>query len=166
MKKFTALIIAAVMLFSFSACNRKRSDILPLTAGISFDCEITYYNECYEAAAKVTEDGEMSCEITAPDTLKGLKFSFSGDDVTAEYNGLEYKNDISSLPQGAAFTSLYQILRTAEKAEVISDDDKYYVRGNAGNLHFKLFLGATGLPIYAEDPDSGLEISFKNMTVG
>lgn len=165
MKRLTAFIIAAAMLFSLSACGQKHSDIQPMTAGISFECDIAYYNECYEASVCISKDGEMTCEVTAPDTLKGLKLSFSGDDVSAEYNGLEYTNDISSLPQGAAFTNLYRILRTSADAAVIPENDNYYVSGNADGLHYRLFLGATGLPISAEGQEAGLEISFKNVTV-
>lgn len=165
MKKLTAFIFAALMILSAASCAQKRSDIQPLTSGITFNCEITYYNECYEASADISDDGVMTCEITSPDTLKGLKLIFNGDDMTAEYRGLEYKNDISSLPQGTAFTNLYRILRAAAKSEVVFENDNYCINGKTEDISFRLILGATGLPISAEVPDSGFRISFKNTTI-
>ena len=167
MKKTIAIFSAIITLFSFSACSEKRSNISPLTKGITFTAELTYYNECYEGFVTVSDSGDMDIEITSPDTIKGLSFHFDKSGVTAKYLGLEYKYDTDALPEGIVCTNLYEIIRDTQRedAAVIADKDDYFILGNTGKINYKMFVGATGLPISAEDEKSGFKVGFKNVTV-
>lgn len=155
-----------LMLFP-CACGGKKSDITPVTKGISFFAELTYYNECYEANVTVGENGKAEMRIISPDTIKGLELHFDGEDVTAKYAGLEYKTDFASLPEGACCMLLYKILKDACKEDVcvISGGDEYYIQRDTADISYKLYLGATGLPISAEDSENGFSVSFKNVTI-
>lgn len=167
MKIIIALLSAIITVFSFSGCAEKRSNISPLTKGITFTAELTYYNECYESLVSVSQNGDMDIEITAPDTIKGLSFHFDESGVTAKYSGLEYKYDTKALPEGIVCTCLYNIFRDTQKpdAAVIADKDVYCILGNTGKTDYKMYVGATGLPISAEDEKSGFKADFKNVTI-
>ena len=133
--------------------------------GISFTCTVQYYNELYEGAVSVAKNGDTDIEITSPEGLAGLKLHFKGDAVTAEYSGLNYNASLSEMPEGMAFTCLYEILRDTKGGEVSLENDKYFTESKSGSHRYRLYLGATGLPISAEDPSSGFSAEFKKASV-
>ena len=166
MKKVISVALLIFITLTLGGCSGKKTDISPVTRGISFTAELTYYNECYEAEVKIAESGAADFEITSPDTIKGLTFRFEGDSVTAEYLGLEYKTDLHSLPEGNACIRLYEILKDAssEEISVTADGDDYYISRDGEN-RYRLYVGATGLPIKAEDTSKGFTAVFKNVTI-
>ena len=105
-------------------------------------------------------------EITSPDTIKGLVLHFNGEEITAKYAGLEYRADFKSLPEGACCARLYEILKDTfnEDVTVNSEENSYYIMRDSKDISYKLYLGATGLPISAED-NSGFTVNFKNVTI-
>lgn len=164
MKKIIS-VLSLVILF-LCACGEKKISVTPVTSGISFVADLTYYNECCEANVTVAINGETDMEITSPDTIKGLVFHFNGEEITAKYAGLEYKTDFKSLPESASCTRLYEILKDTFKEDVTVslEGDSYYIMRDSKDISYKLCLGATGLPISAED-NSGFTVNFKNVTV-
>ena len=133
--------------------------------GISFTCTVQYYNELYEGAVSVAKNGDTDVEITSPEGLAGLKLHFKGDALTAEYSGLNYNASLSEMPEGMAFTCLYEILRDTKGGEVSLENDKYFTESKSGSRRYRLYLGATGLPISAEEPSSGFSAEFKKASV-
>ena len=165
MKKIISVLSLAILFLC--ACGEKKISVIPDTSSISFVAELTYYNECYEANVTVAKNGETDMEINSPDTIKGLCFHFNGDEITAEYAGLEYKSDFKSLPEGACCERLYEILKDTFKADisVALEGDSYCISRDSSDISYKLYLGATGLPISAEDKSTGFNVNFKNVTV-
>ena len=108
MKKTFLLITVLSVIAVFCSCS-KAAHITPVTRGISFTAELTYYNESYIALVTVSKNGDTDIAFTAPGTLNGLMLHFGESGVTAKYNGLEYKYDISSVPDGIACSYLYKI---------------------------------------------------------
>lgn len=147
-----------------SGCRQKCS-VTPLVRGISFSCTVKYYNECYEGEVSVAENGDTDIKITSPEGLSGLILHFKGDGAAAEYSGLNYKYNISEMPEGMAFTYLYEILRNAENGEVSLENDKYFTESQSGSRTYRLYLGATGLPISVEDLHGGFSAEFGNVTL-
>ncbi len=154
------------MILFLCACGEKKIAVTPVTSGISFTAELTYYNECFEADVTVAKNGETDMEITSPDTIKGLVLHFNGKEITAKYAGLEYKADFKFLPEGACCARLYEILKDTfnEDVTVNSEENSYYIMRDSKDISYKLYLGATGLPISAED-NSGFTVNFKNVTI-
>ena len=165
MKKIISVLLFSVLFLC--ACKESKVNITPVTMGISLTAELTYYNESYEAKVTVAKNGETDMEITSPDTIKGLAFHFNGDEVTAKYAGLEYKADFKSLPEGACCAKLYEILANTfnEDTTVTLEGDSYYIMVDSEDLSYKLSLGATGLPISAEEKSTGFTVNFKNVTI-
>ena len=165
MKKIISVLLFSVLFHC--ACGGEKINITPVTRCISFTAELTYYNECYEANVTVANNGETDMEIISPDTIKGLAFHFSGDEVTAKYAGLEYKADFKSLPEGVCCARLYEILEDTfnEDTTVTLEGDSYYIMRDSEDISYKLCLGATGLPISAEEKSTGFTVNFKNVTI-
>ena len=164
MKKIISVLSLAILFLC--ACGEKKIAVTPVTSGISFTAELTYYNECFEADVTVAKNGETDMEITSPDTIKGLVLHFNGEEITAKYAGLEYRADFKSLPEGACCARLYEILKDTfnEDVTVNSEENSYYIMRDSKDISYKLYLGATGLPISAED-NSGFTVNFKNVTI-
>ena len=165
MKKIISVLLFSVLFLC--ACGGEKINITPVTRCISFTAELTYYNECYEANVTVANNGETDMEIISPDTIKGLAFHFSGDEVTAKYAGLEYKADFKSLPEGVCCARLYEILEDTfnEDTTVTLEGDSYYIMRDSEDISYKLCLGATGLPISADVKSTGFTVNFKNVTI-
>lgn len=161
MKKISLLLFVFMFSLFLSGC-RQKCNVTPLVRGISFSCTVKYYNECYEGDVSVAENGDTDIKITSPEGLSGLILHFKGDSAAAEYSGLDYKYNISEMPEGMAFTYLYEILRAAENGEVSLENDKYFTENKNGSRVCRLYLGATGLPISAEETSVGFSAEFKN----
>ncbi len=164
MKKTSLLLFIFMFSLFLSGCRQKCS-VTPLVRGISFSCTVKYYNECYEGDVSVAENGDTDIKITSPEGLTGLILHFKGDGAAAEYSGLNYKYNISEMPEGMAFTYLYEILRNAENGEVSLENDKYFTESKSGSRTYRLYLGATGLPISVEDLHGGFSAEFGNVTL-
>ena len=138
MKKIISVLLFSVLFLC--ACGGEKINITPVTRCISFTAELTYYNECYEANVTVANNGETDMEIISPDTIKGLAFHFSGDEVTAKYAGLEYKADFKSLPEGVCCARLYEILEDTfnEDTTVTLEGDSYYIMRDSEDISYKL----------------------------
>lgn len=164
MKKTSLLLFIFMFSLFLSGCRQKCS-VTPLVRGISFSCAVKYYNECYEGDVSVAENGDTDIKITSPEGLSGLILHFKGENAAAEYSGLNYKYNISEMPEGMAFTYLYEMLRAAENGEVSLENDKYFTESKKGGHTYRLYLGVTGLPISAEDLRGGFSAEFGNVTL-
>ncbi len=160
--KVLSFLTAVVLIFSFSGCSSGSSNITPITKGIYFNAELEYYNEYFKAEVLVEQNGDMKMLFSSPNEINGLSYTFNGDEVTAEYLGLSYKTDISETSNGAVALKLYNALRDTQKEKnaVTAENDNFYIKGK----DYKLYLGATGLPISLKE-DSGALVSFKNVTI-
>ncbi len=165
MKKIISFLSLIIFLFCLSGCNGAKTGVSPITKGITFKAELTYYNECFAGDVTVNKKGEMTVQITSPESLKDLKLVFKDSGVTAEYLGLRYEN---GLPTGEQiFGRLYEILKAtlSKDTEVLKEKDNYIIRGSAEGGKFIMYLGATGLPISAEDTQNGFTVNFKNISI-
>lgn len=166
MKKIFSLVLTVAVSVLLTSCG-KGTAIAPKTTGISFTAELEFFENDYEATVTVKPDGKTEIQVTLPDTLKGLEFVFSGKDVTAKYMGLEYKYNMDEQPSVAAAAYLYEILKDiSEKGRQITlEDGRFYTDGRTENIKYRMYFGATGLPISASDEDNNFVITFKNVTI-
>ena len=77
MKKIISVSFFILLALALCGCSGKKTDISPVTRGISFTAELTYYNECYLAEVKIAESGEE------PDPAKYVK---RAEDGKVEFN--------------------------------------------------------------------------------
>ncbi len=159
MKKILCLILFILLL---CGCSAKSKNIEPITRGLSFECEINYYNEIYECNVAISEKGETKIDFSSPKEISGLKLLYLTDKVTADYYGLQY--DIKTkLPQFSMGDIVYKVF-SQNYDTVFDDDGEYYVENK--NLNCKIYLGATGLPIKIEENSKKFHIIIKNATIG
>ncbi len=159
MKKFLCLIIP---IFLLCGCASKIKGITPITKGITFNAQIMYYNEAYECNVNISKNGNTEVSFIAPENLSGLKVFYSGDTVTAEFKGIKYTALAESLPQYSVSDTINNVFSN-NYDEVLNKDDSYFVTFNDTDTEYKMYIGATGLPIKIESPY--FEAKIKNATI-
>ena len=93
MKRF--VIICAVILL-LTGCSKK-ADVKPIVKNISFNTDITYYNEKYTAKGNVDNAGVFTLEIVEPSELSGMTFTVDNGETKIDYKGLSFTPDANSL---------------------------------------------------------------------
>lgn len=159
MKKFLCLIIPIIFL---CGCTSKAKDITPITKGLTFNAKIMYYNEAYECDVEISKNGNTKVSFLFPENLLGLKVFYSGNNVTAEFKGIKYTALAKSLPQYSVSDTIYNVFSN-NYDEVYNKDDSYFVTKKDNDTEYKMYLGATGLPIKIESPY--FKATIKNATI-
>ena len=166
MKKIILGVLAVTVLLLSVSCGKGRG-VIPQTTGMSFVADMEFFENKCVASVNVKENGDTKAEIISPDSIKGLSFIFSGGDATVRYLGLEYKYDMADPASGAAVSYLYEMLKDAscDGRQISFDDGRFYTDGRISKTNYRMYFGATGLPISACDGENNFKISFKNAAI-
>jgi len=159
MKKLILLFIPLLLL---AGCS-KASNIKPVTKGIEFDTRVCYYNECYEAKGSIDSNGDMRFTITSPENIAGLELLLSGENVTASFGRMEYKNENPQLFGAFGLINKIFIDIREKNGKVLVDDNEYSVEGRADSSEYDLIVSTQGLPIELDADRGDLEMSFLNV---
>lgn len=160
MKKLFCLIN---VLFLLTGCTTSANNIKPKLNGISFNAEVSYYNEGFVCSVKIEENFDTVITILEPEEINGLKFKFSANDVIADFNGLNYKIDNNS-PEQSVAEFIYNVFSNKSIA-VTKDGDNLYIEGKTKSNQYKLFIAPTGLPLKITDPTQKYKIIIKNVII-
>lgn len=158
-------IIAVFLLISLLAGCSVGTEATPVTENLSFNTRVHYYNETYEAAALIDAQGNMTFDITSPEDIKGLRLEFTGDELKATFEGLEYTEKNPQLTGAfGEINKIFNDIRNNNK-QVRADDDSYFVEGAVGGCEYDLTVSPAGLPIELESDCGDLEMSFLNIKI-
>ena len=163
MKKIISLVL---ILLTLTAC-RGDKEVTPRLLGISFDAEITYFNENYKGECVLSSDGVLTCRISEPDMLSGYTLTLSKEGMTAEYLGISYTPNESNMAFsgviGEFYSKLNQIISSAQTAQ--QKDDTYVIKGGEDADAYTQYISSTGLPQSLRLPDDRFTVYFYNTTV-
>lgn len=160
MKKIFSVVLALLLL---TGCSATASNVKPCLKGISFGCDVTYYNETYECKGETDNNGGMVIEFISPDDIKGLKFTFTKSGVISSFKDTEYKAQKIVFENSVA-TFINEVL-TAENAAVFKENDVFYTDGVTTDFEYKLEIGGSGLPIKITTRPDAVEVVFKNVKI-
>lgn len=144
--------VCVIMLLSLCACTPEY--IKPVTENISFTAHISYYNEQYVAPVTISSDGTLTLEITEPDVLAGVKFIFTDDSATAEYNGITYTPDENNTQFFGVADKIYSVFERIRGQNAEEDDGLYKIDGEISGDDFEIIFGRTGIPLSLELDDN------------
>jgi hypothetical protein len=159
LKKVFSVILTLILLTGCTA----QSNITPKTKGITFGCDVTYYNETYECKGETTEDGDTTIEFITPEDINGLRFEFGDKGVTANFKDTELKSQKIVFENSVA--SFICTVLNSENTDVINENDLFYTEGVAGDFEYQLQLGGTGLPLKITTRPDAVEVVFKNVKI-
>lgn len=163
MKKILSVVLC---IFTLAACSNSK-EISPVLGGISFNAELTYYNESYKGECTLSAENVLTCRITEPEILSGYTVTLSPEGAKAEYLGITYTPTESNMPfsgvLGEFYSTLTEIIGSEAKAE--KKDGVYAVSGGKDAAAYTLYVSESGLPLSIELPDERFTVYFYNTTL-
>ncbi len=152
------LFCVAMCLF-LAGCSTS-TDIKPVTRGISFTAEMTYYNEYYEMSVDIKHNGNAVISLTHPEELQGLVFNVTNSSLTADFSGIKIETDDSY--KTAAVNFLYSAFKKEEQ-KVYKNDNRFFTKGECDGGEYTMYIAETGLPLKICDSADRFEIIIKNL---
>ncbi len=160
MKRIFSVILVLLLL---SGCGIVSTKVEPVTKGLTFSCDITYYNETYSCNGDIHKNGDMEIEFISPADLEGLKYTFTDKGVAVNFNEIEYISQKIVFESSAA-SFINEVLQNCDTT-VMKHDDIFYTEGTTTDFEYKLELGATGLPIKITTRPDAVLVVFKNVKI-
>ena len=164
MKKITILVFLALLMFA--GCKNSNTDDIQLNLkSISFNADITYYNENYAAECVINKYGGFTAKLTEPENLSGFTISYFDESCKIIYNDIVISNATNLLPQSCSVEIINEIFKDCQSGDIATEKGNYKVNGNLNGNRYILTSAPTGLPLSLEVPDFGMKVSFSNVTV-
>ena len=130
---------------------------------LSFTAQITYLNECFVADCEVDSDN-FCAVIREPDTVSGLIFTFSDNDVTVKLNDIKLDNYERFLPFGCPVALIKKALSNSTDVTYKKRKGNYRVDGKIGKVDYCLMTSPAGIPLQLDIDDYGMTVVFNNVT--
>lgn len=156
------ILCSLFLVLTLCACTTKTEKITPVTKGITFFAEITYYNETYECNTEIKQNGDTTVTFSYPQDLSPLTIAYQGGEVTANYDGLEYSYSADGMPHYSVSDVIYDVF-SQNFDTVFEEDDNYYVEYRKDGNDVRLYIGSSGLPIKIES--NFFTVTIKNATI-
>ena len=113
-------------------------------------------------------DGEWTAEFDSPNTLSGVKLTFSSGSVTADYKGLTFSVPKSALPVKAMLGNLIEAVDTNARESELSgreNEGRFEISGSLDGGDYTLILDNSGNIAAFDMPNNLLHISFTDVQV-
>ncbi len=128
MKKIIVTATAFLMLLCFVSCSSpmKKSSSRKNGLGSSFEAKMSISLDRLQAEGTLRRfgDGLWEAEFDTPNTLSGVKLSFSEGNVTASYKGLSFSVPQSALPVKAMMLNLIEAVDENARLEELKGEEK------------------------------------------
>ena len=136
MKRLCVLVLCAVCL---TACGKSVHSADPITQCVRASVTAEQGEEEYRLDVEKDSDEVATYTFSYPESVKGLSYSYLGDDCTVSFHGLTLS--LSDCPNGVA-DLLHEIL-TAEEPPLYQNETKSY-SGSTENLSYRMFTLSDG----------------------
>lgn len=157
------LLVFVVALSMFCGCAQNKSTA-PVVDNISFAAEIYYGDQDYSADVSIV-DGVLNLTVTAPEEIDGLTLKLDENGIKANFKGITFTPDTSSLPQGAISQILFNVLNDAKQKTAVCGDENCEITGTVDGYKYTFVISPSGLPIELEVVDLDFKIEFTNVTL-
>lgn len=162
MKKLVLCMLMFLFVLPFSGCSEKAPEKINLHINSSYTAEMGGLN--LEGLLIYTEDSEMYIDVSTPDELSGLSFSFD-EDFTIGFRGLNAVTERDYLPESSFAQSIKNSLDDAlltkpplEKTE----DKKYTATAKSSSGCYKIQTDEEGNILALEVPGAKLKLKILN----
>lgn len=144
MKKLGLCLLIFLFLFSFCGCQPEAPEEINMHIDSSYTAKMGDLS--LKGLIIYTEEGEMYLDVSTPDELSGLSFSFK-DDFTMSYRGLNAITESDYLPESSFAQSIKNSLDNAKltKPELKKAEDESFIataKGDSGC--YKIYTDVKG----------------------
>ncbi|MBR4073531.1 MAG: hypothetical protein IKK24_06270 [Clostridia bacterium] len=159
------ILFCILVLLLATACSKPVKTVAPILEDISFDLDVTYYNENYSLKGETDDSDEMRLTVTEPEELNGMILTIDDGKLNVEYKGLTHSPTNQEL-FGNAGIIIERIFESAEdKIPKDKSDGNYSISGKAQGKEYTFTFSPSGYPIRLEVPTEGFVAEFSNVTV-
>lgn len=165
---FAVTVLTALCMFSCSAAGGDKTTA-PNGLNSRFQTAATIVLDelTAEGTVKRFGDGAWEVEFSSPNTLSGVKLSFSEGSVSASYKGLNFSVPQSALPVKAMMLNLMTAVDDLAKRDELtgsSEDGKTVISGTLDGGDYTLTVDKSGNISSFEMPNNKLKITFAEVT--
>ena len=167
MKKTFLVLICFCFIFTGCKGYNKGPDVTVVTSGLSFVAKLSYMKNIYDYSVIIDKNGKTTINYISKSDEPGTDYIFEDDTVIYSYNGLEYKTDISAIPDNSIADFIYTVFKECKNIQnkVYFKNQEYYIKGETDKYKFKMVVGQTGLPIKITDSKMGISAIIKNPSI-
>ena len=170
MKKIFSVFVLFVIMISITGCGKENKPCAPdLNKIFTVNAAVESGKFKTEAIISRLGDNMWEAEISSPETLKGIKLSYSGEDITASYMGMSFSVPKNAAPVKGMMTMLFNAIdKSAALPEMpcIEDETTKTFSGETENGKFEITVDkTTGNLTGFEMPDNDLKVVFTDYSV-
>ena len=170
MKRLFTSVFLFGAIFCLTSCSSPmgRSSVRENKLACAFTSPVTMSLDKLNAEGTITRlgDGEWTAEFDSPNSLSGVKLTFSGGTVTADYKGLTFSVPKSALPVKSMLNNLIEAVDTnARESELRGkeNDGRFEISGSLDGGDYTLALDSSGCIASFDMPNNLLHISFTDV---
>ena len=137
MKRLFTSVFLFGAIFCLTSCSSPMggSSVRENKLACAFTSPVTINLDKLNAEGTVTRlgDGEWTAEFDSPNSLSGVKLTFSGGSVTADYKGLTFSVPKSALPVKSMLNNLIEAVDTNARERELhgkENDGRFEVSGS------------------------------------
>ena len=173
MKRLITLLACMIMgICLVASCSVPLKSSVPRKNGLScaFEADVSVTLDKLQAEGTLHRFGDAmwDIEFTAPNTLSGVKLSFSEGNTEASYKGLSFSVPQSALPVKAMMLNLIEAVdENARLSELKGEekDDTLEVNGKLEGGDYVITVDKDGRLLSFEMPNNKLKMVFTELTV-
>ncbi len=154
-------ILLLIFVLTLCGCS-STAKVKPVTRGLTFTAEITYYNEYYECDVEINQTDQMKISLTYPEDLNGLVFTQKNNKIITEFKGIKCET-VDSYSQ-TAINYIFKAFEN-ETQKAYKNGEKLYTKGSLGDGEYTMYITEAGLPLKICDSLQRFEITIKNLTL-
>lgn len=170
MKRLFTSVFLFAAIFCLTSCSSPMSGSTTRENGLSrtFGATATITLDKLTAEGTITRrgEGEWTAEFESPNSLSGVKLTFSGGMVTADYKGLTFSVPKSALPVKAMLNNLIDAVDTNSRTDELHgrENEGYFeISGTLDSGDYTLLLDGSGNIAAFDMPNNLLHISFTDV---
>ena len=119
MKKTFLVLICFCFIFTGCKGYNKGPDVTVVTSGLSFVAKLSYMKNIYDYSVIIDKNGKTTINYISKSDEPGTDYIFEDDTVIYSYNGLEYKTDISAIPDNSIADFIYTVFKECKKVVIL-----------------------------------------------
>lgn len=154
MRKILFCFLGCLIIF-LSGCSK--TQIAPVSKGISFNAFITYYNEQYICPTEIQADGTITVSVKEPEILKELKIIYKDGGVAAEFGSLQYIPSAQNTYFTGVADYMAGVFMDISDKKIGKSKDKYLISGEINGNNYRIYFSPGGLPLNMEINNTNIE---------
>lgn len=166
MRRFSVSLLA-ISFFIVTLCSCKVAPPTKPVCYFSANAQFKMGDTEFCAVVTSAQGQNIVIEVTSPDTLKGLTYTYANDTLYIEYDGLKCTTNSDYLASNSPFQVVIDTLLSLSYSEpefLQSDGDNSYYTGMSQSGEFTLCAdSATGFIKSLEPSYTDCQISFKEI---